>query len=246
MTARSLTLAALALTLTGCSLWPFSHKAPPATDSQQQRLVYINWYGYQCFRIRSTLGLAILTNPFSPGSTDFAEPKGLTPEVILSTSESPDANYVDVTDNTPNILRSSVGIGMNNASGIRILGVPVFRNPESQDASGMNVIYRWSLDGLKFCFLGKLESLPSQQDLSRIGQVDVLFVPVSDTNLTSAQRQQIFDKLRPQIIVPMGSLAAMNRFASGYTSVYRLNGSAALVSRQALPAVPTVLLFRAP
>jgi L-ascorbate metabolism protein UlaG (beta-lactamase superfamily) len=246
MTARSLLLAALAFTLTGCGLWPFSHHAAPDPSAQQQRLVYINWYGYQCFRIRSTLGLAILTNPFSPGSTDFAEPKGLTPEVILSTSESPDANYVDVTDNTPNILRSSVGIGMNNASGIRILGVPVFRNPESQDASGMNVIYRWSMDGLRFCFLGKLESMPTPQDLSNIGQVDVLFVPVSETDLTSAQRQQIFDKLRPQVIVPMGSLAAMNRFASGYTSVYRLNGSAALVSRQALPAVPTVLLFKAP
>jgi len=74
----------------------------------------------------------------------------------------------------------------------------------------------------------------------------VLFVPVSGTDLTATQRQQIFEALRPKVIVPMGSLAAMNRFASGYTSVYRLNGSAALVSRQALPAVPTVLLFKAP
>lgn len=247
MTARSLLLATLALTLTGCSLWPFHRSEPPATpDSQQQRLVYINWYGQQCFRIRSTLGLAILTNPFSPGSTEFAEPKGLTPEVILSTSETPDANYVDMTDNTPNILRSSVGIGMNSPSGIRILGVPVFRNPEVPDASGMNVIYRWSMDGLRFCFLGKLERVPSAQDLARIGQVDVLFVPVSGTDLNAAQRQQIFEVLRPTVIIPMGSLAAMNRFASGYTAVYRLNGSAALVSRQALPAVPTVLLFKAP
>ncbi|MGH8048553.1 MAG: MBL fold metallo-hydrolase, partial [Chthoniobacterales bacterium] len=131
-------------------------------------------------------------------------------------------------------------------SGIRILGVPIFKNPKVPDATDMNVIYRWSMDGLRFCFLGKLQALPSQQDLSRIGQVDVLFVPVSDTDLTVAQRQQIFDKLRPQVIVPMGSLSAMNRFAAGYTSVYRLNGSAALLSRQALPAVPTVLLFRAP
>ncbi|MGH8046060.1 MAG: MBL fold metallo-hydrolase, partial [Chthoniobacterales bacterium] len=112
MTARSLFLAALALTFTGCGLWPFSHQAPPAADSQQQRLVYINWYGYQCFRIRSTLGLAILTNPFSPGSTEFSQPKNLSPEIIISTTETPDANYVDMPDNTPNILRSSVGVGM--------------------------------------------------------------------------------------------------------------------------------------
>jgi hypothetical protein len=249
MIARFLLAAVLALSLSGCGLWPFAGRsaAPAATEAQQaQRLVYINWYGFQCFRIRSTLGLAILTNPFSPGSTDFAQPKGLAPEVILSTTESPDTNYVDITDNTPNILRSSIGVGMNNAAGIRILGVPVYRNPEVLDASGMNVIYRWSMDGLRFCFLGRLETLPTPQDLSRIGQVDVLFMPVSGTDLTAAQRQQIIERLRPQVIIPMGSLSAMNRFASGYTSVYRLNGSAALVSREALPAVPTVLLFRAP
>ena len=236
----------LAAMLTGCGLWPFSKRSTPEAGSQAQRLVRIDWYGYQCFRIKSALGLSILTNPFSPGSTDFTEPKNLTPEVILSTTETPDANYVDLVDNTPHILRSSVGVGTNTASGIRILGVPAFKNPESQDVSGMNVIYRWSMDGLKFCFLGELETLPSTQDLSRIGNVDVLFIPVSGTALTTEQRLQIIQQLRPRVIVPMGALSAMNRFASGYTAVYRLNNNAALLSREALPGVPTVLLFRAP
>jgi Beta-lactamase superfamily domain len=247
MTARPLLLTALALSLTGCSLWPFSRPAPQAAEQQQQqRLVQVNWYGAQCFRIRSTLGITILTNPFAPGSTDFEQPKNVAPEVILSTTESPDSNYMDMVDNTPHILRSSVGIGMNSASGIKILGVPIFKTPESQNVADLNVIYRWSMDGLKFCFLGKLETMPTAQDLSRIGQVDVLFVPVSGTALSGGQRQQIFDRLRPQVIIPMGATSAMARFASGYASVFRLNGSAALLSREALPAVPTVLLFQPP
>ncbi len=110
----------------------------------------------------------------------------------------------------------------------------------------MNVVDLWSMDGLKFCFLGKLEAVPPPQDLARIGSVDVLFMPVSGTALTAPQRQQIIQQLRPQVIVPMGNLSDMTRFASGYTSVYRLNGTAALLSREALPAVQTVLLFRAP
>lgn len=246
MTARPFLLTALALALTGCGLWPFSPRPTTTSGPQPQRLVRVDWYGAQCFRVRSTLGLAILTNPFAPGTTSFAQPKNLTPEIILSTSEDTDTNYVDMADNTPHILRSSVGVGTNTASGIHILGVPVFRNPAVQDISGMNVIYRWSMDGLKFCFLGKLETVPTPQDLSRLGRVDVLFVPVSGTDLTNAQRQQIFEQLRPQVIVPMGETSAMSRFASGYTSVYRLNGTAALLSREALPAVQTVLLFREP
>jgi len=245
MTARFLSLAALALTLTGCGLWPFSKHAAPAAQSQQ-RLVRVDWYGYQCFRIKSALGISILTNPFAPGSTDFSQPKNLTPEILLSTTEIPTANYVDMVDNTPYILRSSVGVGVNAPSGIRILGVPVYKNPEAPEANGMNVIYRWSMDGLRFCFLGALDTLPPQQDLSRIGNVDVLFMPVSGTDLTALQRQQIIQALRPRVIIPMGSLSSMNRFAAGYTSVYRLSNTAALLSRDALPAVQTVLLFRAP
>ena len=249
MTIRLSFLAVLALGLTGCSSlwppWPFS-KPDAAPQAPQQRLVRVDWYGYQCFRIKSALGLSILTNPFAPGSTDFTQPKNLTPEIILSTTEKPDSNYVDLVDNTPHILRSSVGTGLNTASGIRIMGLPVFKNPESQDPDGMNVIYRWSMDGLKFCFLGQLQTVPASQDLSRIGNVDVLFMPVSGSALNSAQRQQIIQQLRPQVVIPMGNLSDMNRFAAGYTAVYRLNGTAALLSRDALPAVQTVLLFKAP
>lgn len=245
MTIRLPFFAALALVLAGCgSIWPFSRHAP--TPDTQQRLVRIDWYGYQCFRIKSALGISILTNPFAPGTTDFSEPKNLAPELILSTAENADANYVDLVDNTPHILRSSVGVGTNTSSGIRILGVPVFKNPAVQDVTGMNVIYRWTMDGLKFCFLGELQSLPAPQDFSRLGNVDVLFIPVSGTDLSGAQRQQIIQQLHPQVVVPMGGLSDMNRFAAGYTSVYRLNGTAALLSREALPAVQTVLLFRAP
>jgi len=241
MIARLSSLAALALLLAGCGGGSIQKPA-----GQPQRIVRVDWYGQECFRIKSALGLAILTNPFAPGTTEFPPPKNLAPEVILISTEKSDANNVDLVDNTPHILRGSVGAGMNNAAGIRIFGLPVFKNPETQDVDGMNVIYRWSMDGLRFCFLGELDTLPSPADLSRIGRVDVLFIPVSGTDLTGPQRQQLIEKLQPQIIVPMGSTAAMNRFAAGYTSVYRLTRSAALLSRDALPAVPTVLVFPTP
>ncbi len=230
-----------ALALAGCGGGSIQQPA-----AGPQRIVRVDWYGQQCFRIKSALGIAILTNPFAAGSTSFSPPKNLTPEIVLVTTEKLDANNVDLVDNTPHILRGSVGVGASTIAGMRIQGFPVFSNPEQQNVDGMNVIYRWSMDGLKFCFLGDLDALPAPGDLDRIGKVDVLFMPVSGVDLTGAQRQQIVAQLRPQIIVPMGSLGAMNGFASGYTSVYRLTRSAALLSRDALPAVPTVLLFPAP
>jgi hypothetical protein len=242
MIARHILLAGLAVALAGCGGGSIQKDA----SAPQQRLVRVDWYGYQCFRIKSSLGISIVTNPFSPGSTEFSQPKNLSPEIVLITTENDNANYVDMVESTPQIIRSSVGIGECNAGGVRFLGVPVFKTPNNQDISGMNVVFRWSMDGLKFCFLGELDRLPPQSDLDHIGNVDVLFIPVSGTQLAGAQRQQIIQQLHPRIVVPMGSLSDMSRFASGYSSVYHLNGPAALLSRDALPAAQTVLLFRAP
>ncbi len=246
---RCLALIALATLLSGCSVLnrinPFSQdRGQPAETAQ--RMIRVDWYGYQCFRIKSALGISILTNPFSAGSTGFSVPTGLAPEILLVTNEDSDVNNIDLVTNTPSIYRGSVGMGTNTSSGVRILGVPVFANPEVQEIGGMNVVYRWSMDGLKFCFLGEIDSALSKADASKIGAVDVLFLPVSGTALTSTERNDIVTRLRPRVIVPMGSSPAVRTYASGFTSVYPLNGNAALLSREALPAQQTVLLFQAP
>lgn len=214
--------------------------------AERQRLVRVDWFGNQCFQIKSTLGVAILTNPFSPGTTDFSEPKNLHPEVVLVSNEESDVNYIDMVESTPHVLRGSVGTGPQSAQGIRILGVPIYRNPDGSGSGDMTVAYRWTMDGLKFAFLGKLDRPLTNAEASKIGRVDVVFIPVSGTDLTNADRSDILSKLRPQVIIPMGTVSAANRFASGLTSVYRLREPAALLSEEALPAQPTVLVFRAP
>lgn len=240
---RIVSLLALTVIFSGCG---WLQRGQTNSPESPQRMIRVDWYGYQCFRIKSALGISILTNPFSPGSTSFTPPKGLTPEIILITNEESDVNNIDLVENTPSIYRGSVGMGTNTSAGIRLLGVPVFANPDVQEIAGMNVVYRWSMDGLKFCFLGEIGGALSKADASKIGAVDVLFLPVSGTKLTSSERADIVERLRPRVIVPMGSSSAVRTYASGFTSVYPLNGNAALLSREALPAQQTVLLFRAP
>jgi len=211
-----------------------------------QRLVRVDWFGYESFRIRTSLGLTTFTNPFSPGSTDVAPPKNLEADVVLITDEDSQRNYVDGVQNTPRLFRGSVAIGTNSAAGIRILGVPIYPNPEQPNPSDMSVMYRWTVDGLKFAFIGNLKSVPSAQELKQIGKVDVLFIPVSGSVLTTANRLEILKELGPSVVIPMGNQAAVARFGTGFASVYPLNGPAALHSREAMPAQQTALIFRAP
>lgn len=236
---RIAALCGLALVLAGCG-----GRIVPTPDAGPQRLVRVDWYGYESFRIRTSLGLSILTNPFAAGTTEFSPVKGLEADVVLITDENSSRNYVDGIENNPRVFRGSVGVGANSAAGIRLLGVAVYGNAEQPDASEMSVMYRWASDGLKFAILGNLPAMPTAQELSRVGAVDILFLPLSGDKLTTSDRMEIIRILRPNLIIPMGSQTAMSRFAGGFASVHRLNGPAALLSRDSLPAQQTVLLFR--
>lgn len=242
MMRRILAFGALAILFSGCFFWSGGETSVPAA----QRLIRVDWYGEQCFRIQSSLGISILTNPFAPGTTSFTAPKGPEPDILLVTHEETNANYIDIVDNNPRIFRGSVGVGTNSASGINILGVPTFLNQETQDVTGMNVIFRWAMDGLRFCFLGNVREALTPEQISRIAAVDVLFVPVGTQGLSIVDRNAIVAALRPRVVIPMGSAAAVSRYASGFSAVYRLNSSGALLSRERLPAQQTVLLFRTP
>lgn len=228
-----------ALILSGCG-----GRIIPTPEPGPQRLVRVDWYGFESFRIRTSLGLSILTNPFAPGTTDASPPKDLEADVVLITDEDSKRNYVDGINNTPRVFRGSVGLGSNSAAGVRLEGVPVYANAEQPNPSAMSVMYRWSSDGLKFAFIGNVPAMPSQQELSKIGNVDILFLPLSSDKLTTNNRMEIIRQLKPNVIIPMGSSASISRFAGGFTSVHRLNGSAALLSRESMPAQQTVLVFR--
>ncbi len=227
-------VAALSAFLAGCG--SSQAPAPSAADARQVR---IDWLGNQCFRISSSIGTSILTNPFGSGlGGGRSLPSPLKPDVILITQERPDSNNVDAADNQPTIFRGSVGMGLVNASGIRIRGVATFRDPENQTPEGMNLVYSWSMDGIRFCFLGWLAHPLSPYQLAQIGTVDVLFVPVGGP-LSPSDRATVLSQLRPRVVIPMGV------GARGWTTgrVESVSGNSVLLSRPQLPLQLTTLLF---
>lgn len=209
--------------------------APVSTDQRETR---VEWLGNQCFRITSSIGTSILTDPFSSGAGGRTLPSPLKPDIILISHESSDANNSDAADNQPTVFRGSIGIGANNATGIRIHGIPTFRDPDKETPDGMNIVFVWQMDGMRFCFLGSLLHQLSSAQVSQIGPVDVLFVPVGGS-LSPTARQTVLEQLRPRLVIPMG------RGAGGWTygSVIHAAGDSARLSRSALPLQTTTLLL---
>jgi L-ascorbate metabolism protein UlaG (beta-lactamase superfamily) len=200
---------------------------PPAQRSREVRVDYL---GQQSFRITSSFGQKIITNPFQGGF-----PGNQRPDVVLITTERSDCNNVDAFDNSPTVFRGAVGIGSNNAAGTRIRGVPTYNDPEKESPDSMNLVYVWTYDGLRFCFLGHVQGQLTSSQVLQIGPVDVLFLPAMKDSGT------IVSQLRPRVVIPMGGGASS--LANSFSRVYRLPGSSVLFTRETMPADQTALVF---
>src|ERR1700674_1103069 len=214
---RSISLLLAVLLLVGC--WSrHKHNEPAYTGPRE---VTIEWLGHGCFRVTSSIGLTILTDPFNPSVLNYPLKAGSVPaDLVIVTYEDDTANYTDLASGSPIIFRSSMASGVNRASGVLIRGVQT--SSESLAASvKLNVAYTWAMDGIRFCDLGAIEDALTPSEALNIGNVDVLFVPFGGSpNFTDAKRRLTIERLRPKIIVPM-----MGGSPSGQSNIVHIRGN---------------------
>lgn len=129
----------------------------------------------------------------------------------------------------------------NVATNIRSYG-------EATDYHG-NSIFIFETAGLCLAHLGHLHHTLSAEKLAELGKVDVLFVPV-DGSWTMDQDGmiEVLDAIRAPLVVPMHffSGASLERFIrrlEGRYAVRRMEKGEAIVSRDSLPAEPTILVL---
>jgi L-ascorbate metabolism protein UlaG (beta-lactamase superfamily) len=219
---------ALILALAGCG--------GGSQSTTPQRFTKIDWLGNQCYRITSPIGTSILTNPYAAKTGGRTLPSPLKTDIVLVSTERPDSNNINAIDNQPAILRGGVGIGLSTITGIPIRGIPTFRNTEVQSVDGMNLAFTWQMDGMRFCFLGRQNRAFDSYQLSQIGAVDILFLPM-DT-LGGEAREAVLAQLRPKVVIPMGQARG---WAVG--DVRSVQGSSVVFSRQMLPSQTVTLAF---
>jgi hypothetical protein len=211
------------LLLVGCGSRHRHHAEPAYTGPRE---VTIEWLGHGCFRVSSSIGLTVLTDPFNPQTLSYRVKPGTVPaDVVLVTHEDETANYTDLASGSPIIFRSSMASGVNRASGVLVRGIQTSSESLSATAK-LNVAYTWSMDGIRFCDLGAIEDAVTPSEALNIGRVDVLFLPVGGPqNFTEEKRRQTIDRLRPGIIVPM-------MYSTAYSSKVPLGGLGSWLSRQ--------------
>lgn len=164
----------------------------------------ITWAGQSCFQI-SVSGSKdnqadIVIDPFD-------EKIGLklpnfSSDILLVSHDHHDHNNVKAVKGSPFLIQ---GAGEYEIKGIFVQGIDSFHDDSDGKERGGNTIYTIEAEGIRFCHLGDLGQKQLTDDqLDKIGTVDVLMIPVGGTyTISSAEAPKIIGQIDPKIVIPM-------------------------------------------
>ena len=170
----------------------------------------IRWYGQSAYLL--TGDKTVMIDPFGPLDEetrargivfDYPAIEPVAADVLLITHEHADHCAPEVVTGSPETIRSTAG-KFESPIG-EIVAVASEHDDFAGTTRGPNTIFRFTLDGLRFCHLGDFgqASLRPEQ-ATAIGEVDVLFVPAGGgPTIGGEPAARLVRTLRPRLVVPM-------------------------------------------
>ena len=206
----------------------------------------IIWHGHACFSIENDL--TIVFDPHDGESIGIKKPD-VRGDIVLVSHHHFDHDVVDAVRKDDSVVVDSPE--EIEVKGVKIKGIESFHDPARGSLRGKNTIYVVEHE-LTFCHLGDLGHVPSPDTINRIGEVDILFVPVGGTyTIDSREAEKVVELINPKVTVPMHykipgltlSINGVEEFLSG-KDVLRLDSN----SWEIPDELPTgkIIVFRSP
>lgn len=159
----------------------------------------IRWFGHACFLFTNSEGKKILTDPFDT-SVGYEIPN-VEPNIITVSHSHFDHNAIHLLKGTPIVVE---GEGQTQINNIKITGFKTYHDEESGKKRGVNTIYLIETDNLKILHLGDLGHVLSKDLKEKIGDVDILCIPVGGVYTIDAKKAvEVVNLLQPKIVIPM-------------------------------------------
>ncbi len=216
--------------------------------------VNVHWYGHGFIYLTSSVGIRCAIDPFGSDTVHYAFPPHLAADFVLVTHEAEDAGAADQLFGSPLIFRSVMAIGLNRANGIPFYGVAMKKDPDEQGVA--NTAYTLTFDGIRFCYLGQLYSPLFSREKQQLGKCDVVFLPIGLPGLTVPELDSVAVDLGARMIIPVTyktdlsgilNLRSLDEFISATKfPVRRLDTDEIVVTKDSLPARPTIYAFKTP
>ncbi|NPV63765.1 MAG: MBL fold metallo-hydrolase [Methanotrichaceae archaeon] len=159
----------------------------------------IFWLGHSCFHILPEDGPSVLTDPFDE-AVGYRLPQ-VEADIVTVSHNHHDHNNVAAVKGKPAVVR---GPGQHSVLGVDFKGIETYHDEAHGKLRGSNTIFCFQLDKIRFCHLGDLGHSLSEKEVSAIGSVDMLFIPVGGVyTIDSDGAHEVENQLSPRITLPM-------------------------------------------
>ncbi len=160
----------------------------------------VTWLGHSCFLLKSEEGLTILLDPFFEDSVGYPLPV-IKANIVMISHDHTDHNNVDAAGSNPKVI---FGPGECSSLGLEIRGIRSYHDQKKGRLRGENTIFCFELEGIRICHLGDLGHTLNRSQISEIGPVDLLFLPVGGRYTIDARAaDEVIEQLHPALTVPM-------------------------------------------
>jgi L-ascorbate metabolism protein UlaG (beta-lactamase superfamily) len=218
----------------------------------------LTWLGQSCFVLETATGTRIVMDPLSKG-LGYELPAGLKADAVTVSHEHPDHNNVGLLSNKPKVLRGLTADRKGwtkideKVKDVSVRSIGVYHDDKRGTERGLNTVFVFEVAGMRIAHLGDLGHVLTDDQLSAIGAVDVVLVPVGGTFTVDAYRASlVVDQLHPRLmVIPMHyktdastvkELAGVDAFLAGKPNVRREPGNTiALSALKARPGVEVVV-----
>ncbi len=217
---------------------------------KQETLTYIlyvklKYFGHAAFKItQEKYGVRVITDPYEPecydGSIRFSEIEDETEFVTVSHNHPDHSNFVGLTSK-PEVIKS---IGKMEKAGIIFNGIEAYHDNSKGAERGRNIVYTIKADDITVCHLGDLGHILTDEQIKKIGSVDVLLIPVGGgPTIDKGSVDSVINALKPKIIIPMHyksdkcslNIAGVDQFLKGRKGVRNFKESEIAITKDSLP-----------
>ncbi len=210
--------------------------------------VKIKWLGHASFLITSDTGTRIITDPYIPTEElCYGEIKEAA-DIITVSHDHSDHNNVATIRGNPKVIRSTAVL-----KGISFKGIPTYHDESSGEKRGKNTIFCFAVDGVTVCHLGDLGHALSDNQVTKLGKIDMLLVPVGGFyTIDTTTASLVCDQLKPKVIIPMHfkndkchfPITGVDEFLKGKKGVTRLNTSEVEFKSEELPLNVQIIVLK--
>jgi L-ascorbate metabolism protein UlaG (beta-lactamase superfamily) len=164
----------------------------------------IKSYGHSAFLITSDQGMKVILDPYESGAfggdLSYGQIKDQA-DIVLISHDHADHNDTKSLPGSPQIVRGS---GSKTVKGVPIKGIPTYHDPSKGSERGANTIFTLQVDGITICHLGDLGHVLSDNEVSQIGKVDLLLIPVGGYfTIDAKEATRVAQQIKPRVVIPM-------------------------------------------